>query len=341
VVSNNGDLVVLNGLPIEILAQPAGDAKYLDESHTFSLTATNGVPPLNYQWSQDWAYVPGAIASGLTRSPLVLSDAGAYRCWVYDETAVGWTWFHNHYYRISPNAMTWQDARDWAVSLGGHLVSLGDQEENDFLQNLLAGTSAWIGYSNFAMDGPWVWSDGQPAGYVNFGAGEPNRCAGIECVAQMRPDGQWNDLAPTALLPAVTESDSLGCVSSPAILVVANGHRLAIAHQPHGGRISEGASYTFVVDTIEGVGAITYQWTFNDAPISNATLAQYTVNPAVLEDEGSYECVVSDDYSTLMSSPAWLAIGEGGLPVTGLAGLGVLIAVLALAGVRRRRKRVL
>ena len=87
VVSNNADLAVLNGLPIEILTQPASDAKYLDEFHTFSIIATNGVPPLSYQWSHNWAYVPGATASGLTRGPLVLSDAGTYGCWVYDVTA--------------------------------------------------------------------------------------------------------------------------------------------------------------------------------------------------------------------------------------------------------------
>jgi hypothetical protein len=54
---------------------------------------------------------------------------------------------------------TWEEAEANAQSLGGHLVTINDAEENDFLiKNNFKG---WIGLTDKRVEGQWEWSSGQ------------------------------------------------------------------------------------------------------------------------------------------------------------------------------------
>jgi hypothetical protein len=102
---------------------------------------------------------------------------------------------------VAVNATTWTAAEALAVSLGGHLVSISDADEQDFVwQNFraLGGVDRriWIGFSDRTTEGTFEWSDGTAAKYTNWNAGEPNNSGGTEDYAEMLGStGKWNDLS--------------------------------------------------------------------------------------------------------------------------------------------------
>ncbi|MFM1823242.1 MAG: hypothetical protein RI967_1508 [Planctomycetota bacterium] len=95
---------------------------------------------------------------------------------------------------------TWTASEAFAQSLGGHLVSIGDQAEQDFVFanfGQLGGVDRrlWIGFTDRKSEGLWAWSDGSSAKYTNWNGGEPNNSGSVEHYAEMLgSSGLWNDL---------------------------------------------------------------------------------------------------------------------------------------------------
>lgn len=103
---------------------------------------------------------------------------------------------------VQPNGVT------GVAGVTGHLANITSQLENDFV-NALAPGNAWLGGSDTAVEGTWVWTSGPEAGqqfwqgaaggfapggaYENWGGGEPNNSGGNEDHFHMRADGFWND----------------------------------------------------------------------------------------------------------------------------------------------------
>jgi len=104
----------------------------------------------------------------------------------------------NRYLAI--NATSWTAAEAFAQQLGGHLVSINSQAEQDFVwQNFgsLGGIDrrVWIGFSDASSEGAFAWSDGTAAKYTNWNPGEPNNSGGVEHFAELLgSNGRWNDL---------------------------------------------------------------------------------------------------------------------------------------------------
>ena len=117
------------------------------------------------------------------------------------------------YYLLSSS--TWTDAESEAVSLGGHLATIRNQTEDDWLSGLWGvNRNLWIGLydPNFTTDGSgaqhaadFIWSDGESAGYRNWYPGEPNGNPGegyTYMYAQSIGFGDvWNDLANVSSTP--------------------------------------------------------------------------------------------------------------------------------------------
>jgi cysteine-rich repeat protein len=89
-------------------------------------------------------------------------------------------------------ARTWAAAADDCVTLGGHLASIPDLATDQLLAPL-APSSAWIGLTDAAIEGTWVWNDGTPFAFTNWNSGEPNNSGNEDCV-HLLGDGRWNDL---------------------------------------------------------------------------------------------------------------------------------------------------
>src|SRR5437870_160937 len=97
---------------------------------------------------------------------------------------------NHYYYRLTQS--TWKDAQAKAITLGGHLVTINDLAENDFVFKtfsgaaIAAGGDLWIGLRDpVTGDGTgathaanFKWISGDSATYRHWGPGEPNNDAG-------------------------------------------------------------------------------------------------------------------------------------------------------------------
>jgi hypothetical protein len=96
--------------------------------------------------------------------------------------------YGNTYYISSPllaNHVHWIDANIMAAQLGGHLVTIGDAAENNFLVSNIPFTNPlnpnygiganqfWMGMRYSPMLGEFKWTTGEPVSYTNWGLGQP------------------------------------------------------------------------------------------------------------------------------------------------------------------------
>merc|ERR1711936_1049387 len=58
--------------------------------------------------------------------------------------------------------------------LGGSLVSVNSQQEQDELYALTGSAGAWIGLTDFLDEGTFSWTDGSVVSFTNFKSGQPN-----------------------------------------------------------------------------------------------------------------------------------------------------------------------
>jgi surface protein len=101
---------------------------------------------------------------------------------------------HNgHSYYLSNVASDWNTARLKARELGGYLVSINNEAENNFVFGLLPDWNYWIGLSDEGQEGVWQWDSGEPYIYSNWATNEPNNL-GNEDYAIFWGNNQWNDI---------------------------------------------------------------------------------------------------------------------------------------------------
>ena len=107
--------------------------------------------------------------------------------------------FNGHYYKIFSNTCSsWEDAKAYCESVGGHLATISSKEENDALFNYMRSLNlkiAYFGYSDAATEGEWKWVNGETNIYNNWHSGEPNGRSSenyAEFYYQFN-DGTWND----------------------------------------------------------------------------------------------------------------------------------------------------
>lgn len=96
---------------------------------------------------------------------------------------------------------TWSACQTQARAMGGDLVTIRSQADNDWLLTTFgpkANNSVWpfwIGMNDLEAEGTWQWSSGEPLVFQNWAPGEPNDHLGVEDVAHVMADQQsrWND----------------------------------------------------------------------------------------------------------------------------------------------------
>jgi hypothetical protein len=125
---------------------------------------------------------------------------------------------NGHTYYLA-SGTTWVSGEAIAVSLGGHLATINDAAENEFVRASVLGFDGadrrgWIGYNDVASEGNFVWSSGQTPGYTQWNTGEPNNANGTEHYAEMLgSNGNWNDLPLSAAARfAIIEIEATGPV---------------------------------------------------------------------------------------------------------------------------------
>ncbi|MBR5527432.1 MAG: hypothetical protein IKV97_00400, partial [Clostridia bacterium] len=121
-----------------------------------------------------------------------------------------------HTYHVYDNDMTWMDAKAYCERIGGHLVTITSQEENDIVAGILVGDYYFIGATDEAQEGTWQWENGESWSYSGWDRGEPNNGDGNQNHAAMYGHGNydgrlgvWDDAWGTDSHGFVCEFDSL------------------------------------------------------------------------------------------------------------------------------------
>ena len=81
------------------------------------------------------------------------------------------TFYTGHSYAYIDSQMSWTQARDFAESYGGHLVTINSAEERDFLVGSFPDTYGWIGL--IAPGGDYYWVTGEPVMYTDVCPDQP------------------------------------------------------------------------------------------------------------------------------------------------------------------------
>ncbi len=73
--------------------------------------------------------------------------------------------YNNHYYKIYNNASSYEEAKNFCKSLGGHLAIINSENKQKVLYKYF-GETAFIGLQN--VNNVWTWSNGRKYDYSNF-----------------------------------------------------------------------------------------------------------------------------------------------------------------------------
>jgi hypothetical protein len=130
------------------------------------------------------------------------------------------------YYLLEQSS--WSQAQLWAADLGGNLVTVRNQAENDWLYTTFGSPTGtprhlWIGLNDAAQEGVFEWISGEPVSYFNWDVNEPNNFGNEDFVhiwadedQFSTPGGRWNDYPDIDLLRGIGNYGVVEVIPAPA-----------------------------------------------------------------------------------------------------------------------------
>lgn len=105
----------------------------------------------------------------------------------------------DHTYELYNDLLTWDEAKAKCESLGGHLVTINSQEEQNAV---VAAMSTGVRENYFiggkTVNGETTWITGEPLEYSNWYPGEPNNYGGVQGFYEInKASGLWDDIGST------------------------------------------------------------------------------------------------------------------------------------------------
>ena len=94
------------------------------------------------------------------------------------------------------DTLSWAGAEAACQAVGLQLATVQSAAQNAVLLTAAAGNAVWIGGTDAASEGAWVWSPSNtPLSYTNWYAGNPNNAYGGQDCMQFNwgSPGKWND----------------------------------------------------------------------------------------------------------------------------------------------------
>ena len=121
-----------------------------------------------------------------------------------EECPEGWTSLTGGCYKFLTEKLTWVEAKEECEKLLGWLIEIVSEEQNDaiYKEGLRQKIDwAWIGLSDTAKEGEWVWTSGKKATFLNWAPKQPSNtnwgkvtedCAAISLRAKTPPGQPWD-----------------------------------------------------------------------------------------------------------------------------------------------------
>ena len=110
-------------------------------------------------------------------------------------------YWKGHTYKIFDVVRSWNSAKEYCESLGGHLATITSEEEQNVVVNLLKRASTW-NYFGYWMggqkDSKWHWVTGEAFNYTKFSAGQPDGYGNYLEMYNYPDPGYWDDTTPNA-----------------------------------------------------------------------------------------------------------------------------------------------
>ena len=259
--SVTSQLAVLQvGQPMTITQQPQSAGKYEGDFHTFSVSVSGGIVPLEYQWSKGSQVLAGRRDASFTIAWLTLSDQGHYSCEVADAGTMSLaTGAANGDLRVSaPLAISstpqriakviGESARICVATTGGLGTLQYEWKHNG--QDIVSTSASF-------MLGPLSIDHG----------------GSYSCVV----------------------TDEIGPVAADGLIDLVVGELLRITRHPQSVFMLSGEPHTFSVDVV-GVGNLTYRWEKEDLKgVVGYNAPIYYLERVALGDAGAYTCTVTDE----------------------------------------------
>lgn len=158
----------------------------------FTPPSSDDVAVLN--WSDEWVenYLEGANEQYLLYSIKRMADD--FKNSTQLNSAGEKCNFGGHTYQVFDIGMNWNEAKEYCENLGGHLVTISSQEENDFVTEIIIpyGKGSMIGLTDHEIEGEYKWVTNEEFYYYNWDRGEPNNEFDEDYVL-IRTTGKWND----------------------------------------------------------------------------------------------------------------------------------------------------
>jgi hypothetical protein len=273
VVANDVGAVTSTVATLTVLVPPSISAQPANQTVVAgnnAVFAVNaaGTAPLSYQWRRNGAPITGATLSSYTVANAQPANEGNYSV------------------VVTNLAGTITSASATLTVLVPPTISA--QPAN---QTVVAGSNAVFSVTA---------SGTAPLSYQWRQEGAPIAGATLSSytVTNAQPGNEGNySVVVTNLAGTVTSASATLAVLVPPTISV----------QPASQTVAAGSNAVFSV-TANGTAPLSYQWRYNGAPITGATLSSYTVASAQPANEGNYSVVVTNLAGTITSANATLTV---------------------------------